>query len=53
MHEMKVALATLLHRFEFRVHKEFEPNLEIERFGVFLTLCSTNGVRLMVARRAH
>ena len=51
MHEMKVVLAVLLHRFDFRLNGDFTPNIELDKFGLFVSMYPTNGVRLTIARR--
>jgi cytochrome P450 len=53
MYEMKVALALLLYHFDFEVPGGFEPDLELDRFGIFLTLRPANGVRLLISRRTR
>jgi hypothetical protein len=51
MHEMKLMLATLIRRFDFEAAEGFEPDLDLDRFGLFIALRSTNGVHVGVARR--
>ena len=51
MHEMKVMLATLIRRFDFGAVEGFRPDLDLDRFGLFIALRSTNGVHVAVARR--
>lgn len=51
MHEMKLLLATLIHRFDFHAAEGFEPDLDLDRFGLFIALRSTNGVRIAISRR--
>lgn len=52
-YEMKVTLAILLHRFSFQIAPNFEVDMEIGKFGLFLTMFPQTGVQLMVSRREH
>ena len=52
MHEMKVMLATLIRRFDFHAVEGFEPNLDLDRFGLFIALRSTNGARVAISHRS-
>jgi cytochrome P450 len=51
MYEMKVILATLIRSFDFDAAEGFQPDLDLDRFGLFIALRSTNGVHVVVARR--
>jgi cytochrome P450 len=51
MHEMKVVLAVLLRRFDLRSAEGFEPDLDLDRFGLFIALQPLRGVRLAIAPR--
>jgi cytochrome P450 len=53
MHEIKVMLATLIRRFDFDAAERFEPDLDLDRFGLFIALRSTNGVHVRVAPRTE
>jgi hypothetical protein len=53
MHEIKVMLATLIRRFDFDAAERFEPDLDLDRFGLFIALRSTNGVHVRVALRTE
>lgn len=47
---MKVALAILLHRFDFEA-SETAPQLELERFGLFLSARPAKSIHLAVRLR--
>ena len=51
MYEMKVALAVLLHRFDFRVTPDFDVNPELGKFGLFISMFPKGGVHLVIGRR--
>lgn len=53
MYEMKVALAVLLYRFDFQVAPNFEAELELGKFGLFLTTFPKEGVEMVISRRTH
>jgi cytochrome P450 len=51
MHEMKVLLTVLLRHFDLRSAEGFEPDLDLDRFGLFIALQPLHGVRIAIARR--
>ena len=51
MHEVKVLLATLLRHFDLLSDEGFEPDLDLDRFGLFLALQPLHGVRIAVVHR--
>ena len=51
MYEMKVALAVLLHRFHFEVAPNFDVNLELGKFGLFITMFPQGGVKMVISLR--
>ncbi len=51
MYEMKVALAVLLYNFNFQVAPNFEAELELGKFGLFLTTLPKDGVKLVISSR--
>lgn len=53
MYEMKVALAVLLYHFDFRVAPNFEAELELGKFGLFLTTFPKDGVKMVISPRSH
>ena len=53
MYEMKVALAVLLYRFEFKVAPNFKAELELGKFGLFLSTFPKGGVEMMISPRPH
>ena len=53
MYEMKVALAVLIYHFDFQVAPDFEAELELGKFGLFLSTFTKNGVEMMVSTRIH
>jgi cytochrome P450 len=53
MHEMKLMLAILVRHFDLEAAEGFEPDLDLDRFGLFIALRATSGVRVGVARRTE
>jgi cytochrome P450 len=53
MYEMKVALAVLLHRFDFQVAPNFEIDPELGKFGLFVTMLPRGGVQMVIRPRPH
>jgi cytochrome P450 len=53
MYEMKVALATLLYHFDFQVVPDFEAELELGKFGLFLTTFPKDGVKMLITPRKN
>lgn len=53
MYEMKVVLATLLYHFNFQEVPSFEVELELGKFGLFLSTFLKDGVELLVTPRTH
>jgi cytochrome P450 len=53
MYEMKVGLAVLLHRFDFQLAPDFEINLELGKFGLFISMFPKGGVEMKIGRRHH
>ncbi len=53
MYEMKVALAVLLYHFDFQVAPNFEAELELGKFGLFLTTFPKEGVEMVISLRNH
>ncbi|GAB4544965.1 MAG: hypothetical protein Tsb0014_39080 [Pleurocapsa sp.] len=53
MYEMKVALATLLYNFDFQLVPDFEAELELGKFGLFLTTFPKDGVKMLISPRNH
>ncbi|PSB04808.1 cytochrome P450 [Merismopedia glauca] len=53
MYEMKVALFVLLYYFDFQVAPNFEAELELGKFGLFLTTFPKGGVEMVISRRVH
>ncbi|MBW4617074.1 MAG: cytochrome P450 [Desmonostoc vinosum HA7617-LM4] len=51
MYEMKVALAVLLYRFNLQVAPNFEADLELGKFGLFISMFPKTGIELIVSRR--
>jgi cytochrome P450 len=52
-YEMKVAIAILLYHFDFQVASNFEPDLELGKFGLFITMFPKGGIELVISRRQH
>ncbi|MEM9505301.1 MAG: cytochrome P450, partial [Cyanobacteria bacterium P01_E01_bin.43] len=50
-YEMKVVLATLLHRFHVQSIPDRSPNLELSKFGIFLSMIPENGVEIALSLR--
>jgi cytochrome P450 len=53
MYEMKVALAVLLRRFTFEVAPLFDVDLELGKFGLFISMFPKEGVKMIISRRQH
>ena len=53
MYEMKVALAVLLYHFDFQPAPNFEAELELGKFGLFLSTFLNCGVEMMISPRTH
>jgi cytochrome P450 len=51
LYEMKVALAILLHRFDYDAGERAPVKMELEKFGLFLSARPETGVVLAVSRR--
>ncbi|MEM7796057.1 MAG: cytochrome P450 [Cyanobacteria bacterium P01_C01_bin.118] len=51
MYEMKVTLTTLLYHFDFQVAPGFEAELELGKFGLFLSTFPKKGVKLLISPR--
>ena len=51
MYEMKVVLAVLLYHFDFQVAPNFEAELELGKFGLFLTTFPKGGVEMAIAQK--
>jgi cytochrome P450 len=52
-YEMKVAIAVLLYHFDFQVASNFELDLELGKFGLFITMFPKGGIELVISRRQH
>lgn len=50
-YEMRVAIATLIHRFNFEGVPDFEAEPELGKFGLFISMYPKNGVHLFVSCR--
>ena len=53
MYEMKVVLATMLYHFDFQPAANFEAELELGKFGLFLSTFPKHGVKVMINSRTH
>lgn len=53
LYEMKVALAVLLHQFNFQPVPNFKAELELGKFGLFLTTFPQDGVKMLLSFRNH
>jgi cytochrome P450 len=53
MYEMKVVLAVLLHRFNFQLAPNFELDLELGKFGLFISMFPQGGIDMIVSDRQH
>ena len=51
LYEMKVALATLLYRFDFQTLPNVDAELELGKFGLFLSTFPKEGVEMMIRCR--
>ncbi|WP_161938162.1 cytochrome P450 [Mastigocoleus testarum] len=51
IYEMKVVLAILLYRFKFEVVPDFNPDLELGKFGLFISMFPKQGVEMLISRR--
>lgn len=50
-YEMKVVLAVLLHRFNFQIASNCGAELELGKFGLFITTFPKNGINLIIRRK--
>lgn len=50
-YEMKVVLAVLLHRFNFQIAPNCGAELELGKFGLFITTFPKNGINLIIRRK--
>ncbi len=50
-YEMKVVLAVLLHRFNFQIAPSCGAELELGKFGLFITTFPKNGIDLIIRRK--
>lgn len=53
MYEMKVLLAVLLHHFDWKIAPNFEAELELGKFGLFLTTFPKGGVEMIISHRTR
>ena len=53
MYEMKVTLAVMLYYFDFHPAPNFKAELELGKFGLFLTTFPQDGVKMLVIPRSH
>ena len=53
MYEMKVALATMLYHLDLQPAANFEAELELGKFGLFLTTFPKQGVEIAINSRTH
>jgi cytochrome P450 len=53
IYEMKVALTVLLHRFNFELSPNFDIDLELGKFGLFISLFPKGGVEMLISDRQH
>ena len=53
MYEMKVVLATMLYHFDFQPAANFEAELELGKFGLFLSTFPKNGIKVKINTRIH
>jgi cytochrome P450 len=53
MYEMKVVMAILLYHFDFQIAPNFAAELELGKFGLFLTNFPKDGVKMLIAPRSH
>jgi cytochrome P450 len=53
MYEMKVTLAIMLYHFDFQIAPNFEAELELGKFGLFLTTFPKDGVEMLISPRPH
>ena len=53
MYEMKVALAVLLYHFDWQVAPNFEAELELGKFGLFITTFPKGGVEMIISPRTR
>jgi cytochrome P450 len=51
MAQMLAVLALLLHRFEFCLASDFLPEVELGKFGLFISMVPKDGVRLQIRLR--
>ena len=53
MYEMKVVLAVLLYHLDFQVAHDFEAELELGKFGLFLSTFPKAGVEMVITPRIY
>jgi cytochrome P450 len=53
MYEMKVVLATMLYNFDFQPAANFEAELELGKFGLFLSTFPKHGIKVKLDARTH
>lgn len=53
MYEMKIALAIMLYYFNFQAAPNFQAQLELGKFGLFLTSFPKEGVKMVISSRPH
>ena len=53
LYEMKVALGVMLYRFNFQPAPDFAAELELGKFGLFLTTFPKEGVEITISSRNH
>jgi cytochrome P450 len=51
LHEMTIALAVLLHQFSFTVQPGEQAEMELGKFGLFISMLPKAGVTLMIKSR--
>jgi hypothetical protein len=51
MAQMLSVLALLLHRFEFQLAAGFAPEVELGKFGLFISMVPKDGVHLQIRLR--
>jgi cytochrome P450 len=51
MYEMTIVLAMLIHHFDIQVPPNFEVELELGKFGLFISMLPKAGVQLMLRHR--
>ena len=53
MYEMKVVLATMLYYFDFQPAANFEAELELGKFGLFLSTFPKHGIKVKIDALTH